>query len=447
MSNPYGFLLRYFDLPARGTTVGQEARGALATFLTMAYILFANPTILAAAGVPFEPAVACTAAAAGVCCLLMGFYANFPMALASGMGLNAIVAFQVAPLAGSWQTAMGLVVLDGALMLVLVLLGVREAAMEAIPRDLRRAMGAGIGLFIAFIGVVNGRLVVVPAGTIAGLQADPEATLPPVTHGSLSNPEAAIAMIGLIITGALLAKRVKGALIAGIAIGAALALAWGMVGIPSELRAPSLSLLFEADIRGALRPELLPLLVAFMMVDFFDTLGTATGIAEQAGLHDQSGRIHGLRRILVVDSVAAGIGGLFGVSSVTSYIESAAGVAEGARSGLHTVLVGLMFLAAVFAAPFAALVPAAATAPALILVGFLMAAQIIRIDFGRLDTAIPAFITLITLPFTFSISHGIGYGFITFTSIRVLSGRARDVHPLMYGLSLLFAAYFTWGAV
>lgn len=442
-----GFLERLFALSARGTSVQTEFRGAVATFLTMAYILFANPAILAAAGVPTESAVACTAAAAGICCLLMGLAANFPLALASGMGLNAIIAYQAAAIAGTWQIAMGLVVLDGAIILVLVLSGLREAVMDAIPRDLRRAIGAGIGLFIAFIGVVNARLVIVPPGTVAVLGKNAGAVLPPVTYGSLASPEAAVAIIGLLVTAWLMVRQVKGAIVVGILIGTALSLALGVTRLPAELHAPSFAAAFQADVAGALRFDLVPLLLAFLMVDFFDTLGTATAIAEQAGLHDEHGRILGIRRLLIVDSVSASIGGLFGVSSVTSYIESAAGVAEGARTGLHTVFVGLLFLLSIFAAPVAGIVPPAATAPALILVGFLMCAQIARIDFTRLDTAIPAFVTIVTLPLTYSISHGIGYGFIMYTGIELLSGRWREPHPLMYVLSAAFAAYFVWGRV
>ncbi len=440
-------LNRYFALDARGTTVATELRGAVATFLTTAYILFANPSILAAAGVPFESAVACTAAAAAICCVLMGTVANFPMALASGMGLNAIVAYQAAPAAGSWQAAMGLVMLDGGLILVLVLAGLREAVMEAIPRDLRRAIGAGIGLLIAFIGAVNAKLVVVPPGTVAALARDPGAVMPPVTYGSLASPEAATAMIGLALTAFLLARRVRGALVLGILASTAIALLWGIAHLPSRFDPPSFAIAFQADVAGALRWHLLPLLLAFLMVDFFDTLGTATAIAEQAGLHDRDGRIPGIRRILAVDSLGAVIGGLFGVSSVTAYIESAAGVAEGARTGLHTVFVGLFFALAIFAAPLLAVVPSCATAPALLLVGFLMCAQIARIDFAALDTAIPAFITLVTLPLTYSIAHGIGYGFITFVLIKLLSGQLREVHPLMPPLAAAFAAYFIWGQV
>jgi AGZA family xanthine/uracil permease-like MFS transporter len=427
-------LEKLFDLKGRGTTVATEARGALATFLTMAYILFVNPLILEKAGVPFQSAVACTAAAAGICSILMGLTANFPLALASGMGLNAVVAYQVAPAAGSWQTAMGLVVLDGALILILVLSGLREAVMDAIPEDLRRATGAGIGLFIAFIGLVNAKIVV--AGPPGG---------PPVTYGSLSNKGTVVALAGLAIMACLAARRVKGAIVLGILVSTALALVLGIATMPGQVRPPSFEAAFRADVRGALRPDLLPLLFAVVMVDFFDTLGTATAIADQAGLRDDRGRIPGIRSLLIVDSISAAIGGLFGASSVTAYIESAAGVSEGARTGLHSVFVGLMFLAAIFAAPLAGIVPAAATAPALVLVGFLMISQAVRIRFDELETAIPAFVTLITIPLTYSIAHGIGYGFITFVLIKVLSRKFREVHPLMYGIAAAFAVYFLLG--
>lgn len=424
----------YFDLSGRGSDFATEARGALATFLTMAYILFANPAILKAAGVPFQPAIACTALAAGVCCLLMGFGANFPIALASGMGLNAVVAFQVAPAAGSWQTAMGLVVINGLVIFLLVLTGVREAVMEVIPLDLRRAIGAGIGLFIAFIGLVNAGIVL--PGAAGG---------PPVSYGHLRDPAPAIALIGLIVTAGLFVRRITGALVIGILVSTAVALAARVAKLPTSLEPPSFSIAFQANVAGALRWDLLPLLFAMMMVDFFDTLGTATAIAEQGRLLDARGRVLGIRRILVVDSLSAAIGGLLGVSSVTSYIESAAGVAEGARTGLHSVLVGLMFLASIFLAPMAGIVPAAATAPALILVGFLMISQLAAVDFTKVDTAVPAFITLITIPLTYSIAHGIAYGFVSYVAIKLLTGRARDPHPLMYASALLFAGFLILG--
>jgi AGZA family xanthine/uracil permease-like MFS transporter len=436
---------RFFEISSRGSTLGRELRGGLATFLTMSYILVANPAILAHAGVPFASAVASTALAAGICCLLMGLVANFPLALASGMGLNAVVAFQITKAAGSWQTAMGLIFWDGVVILVLVLLGLREAMMAAIPRDLRRAIGAGIGLFIAFIGAVNARLVVVPGSTIGVLAKDPTAALPPVGAGSLAHPHAMVALAGLAFTAFLMARRVRGAILLGIGLGTGLGLLTGLSKVPDVLGWPSFELLFAADIRGALRGDLVAVLLAVLLVDFFDTLGTVTAISEAAALTDERGQVPNLRRILIVDSVAASIGGLCGASSVTSYIESAAGTAEGARTGLHSVVTGLLFLCAAFLAPIAGMIPAAATAPALILVGFLMCEPITRIDFGDLETALPAFVTLVMLPVTYSITHGIGYGFITYVAIQVLSLRWRDVHPLMYGAALLFAAYFRFG--
>lgn len=425
---------KLFDLKSRGTTVSTELRGAVATFLTMSYILVANPSILKAAGINFESAIACTAAAAGICCILMGFFANFPMALASGMGLNAVVAFQVAKTTGSWQTAMGLVVLDGLLVLVLVILGLRESVMAAIPKDLRIAIGVGIGMFIAFLGLLNAKLVVGP-GTAN----------PPVTYGSLANPQAAIALIGLLITSFLLAKRIKGAIVLGIVISTVLALIMGVTKIPTSIHMPSFDIAFKADIRGAFLLKYVPLLLSVVMVDFFDTLGTVTAIADEAGLEDENGKIPGLRNILMVDSISASIGGLFGASSVTSYVESAAGVAEGARTGLSSVFVGILFLFSILVAPFAAMIPGAATAPALILVGFLMTTQITKIDFKNLYSSIPAFVTIITIPLTYSVSHGIGYGFITYVVMKVCSGKFREVHLLMYIVSLAFAAYFILG--
>ena len=424
---------RFFDLRGRGSTFGRELRGGLATFLTMSYILFANPNILMAAGVPFAPAVACTALGAGVVCILMGLAANFPIALASGMGLNAIVAMQLAPKTGSWQAAMGLVVLDGLVVLILVLVGLREAVMHAIPRSLRLAIGAGIGLFIAFLGLVNAKIVA-PGPSAAA----------PLTFGRVNDPATIVALAGLALTAALMIWRVKGALVIGILAATGLGLAIGVAHWPKELGRPQFDILFKADLGTALQLKFLPLLFAIMIVDFFDTLGTATAIAEQAGLQGANGQIPRLRNVLIVDSLGAAIGGWFGVSSVTCYIESAAGVAEGARTGLHSVVVGVLFLLAILLAPLAAVVPAAATAPALILVGFLMIGQMVRIDFDDLETAIPAFITLLLIPLTYSIAHGIGYGFIAFTVLKILRGKYRDVHPLMHAVSAAFAAYFVW---
>jgi AGZA family xanthine/uracil permease-like MFS transporter len=439
-------LNRLFQIEARGSSVSTELRGGVATFLTMAYIVVANPAILSAAGIPTQPAIICTALAAGISCIVMGLVANFPLALASGMGLNAFIAFTAAPAMGSWQAAMGLVILDGLIILALVAAGLREAMLDAIPIDLRRAMGAGIGLFVALIGCVNAGIV-----TSSGMP------VPPIKPGSFSDPTVLITLGGVVLTGVLLARRIPGAILIGIAVcGLALHFATGSETTPSGLTesvtlfsVPTFGdvtqLIGQADVITALQFRFLPLLLTLLMVDFFDTLGTVTAIGDQANLKDDQNRIIGLRRILAVDSASAAIGGFFGVSSVTSYIESASGVSEGARTGLHTVVIGILFLLCIFAAPLVATLPAAATAPALIVVGFLMAESITKIDFTKLDIGIPAFVTLLLIPLTYSISHGIGYGLLTFVTMQIVNLRFREVHPLLYGAAAVFAVAFLWG--
>jgi AGZA family xanthine/uracil permease-like MFS transporter len=307
--------------------------------------------------------------------------------------------------------------------------------MNAIPRDLRLAIGAGIGLFIAFIGSINAKIVVY--GSAPG---------PPVAPGHLNDPVTRTALLGLLLTAVLVANRVKGALVIGILATTAIAFAYGLTHLPTEFRAPTFAgAAFHADVLSAMKLKYVPLLFAVIMVDFFDTLGTATAVAEEAGLVDERGRIPGIRRILIIDSISASIGGLLGASSVTSYIESAAGVAEGARTGLHSVFVGIFFLLAIFLAPLAGVIPAAATAPALILVGFLMISQMARINFQDPQSAIPAFLILLTIPLTYSIAHGIGYGFIAYVVIKLISGRPKDAHALLYITAAAFAAYFIWG--
>ncbi|HSV15389.1 MAG TPA: NCS2 family permease, partial [Tepidisphaeraceae bacterium] len=264
----------------------------------------------------------------------------------------------------------------------------------------------------------------------------------PLQAGSVRDHDATVAIIGLVLTAWLIARKIPGAIVVGIIVSTAVAFPLGVTHWPHTTQSISFANAFHADIRGALRWDLLPLLFAVLMVDFFDTLGTATAVGEQAGLVQKSGRVMNIRQILIVDSLAAAIGGLFGASSVTAYVESAAGVAEGARTGLHSIFVGCFFLIAIVAAPYAGVVPAAATAPALILVGFFMIAQITRIDFEDLETAIPAFLTLITIPLTYSIAHGIGYGFVAFVLIKLLSGKPRDVRPLMYAVAAAFVVYF-----
>jgi len=441
-------LNRFFHIDERGSTVGTELRGGFATFLTMAYILAANAGILTAAGVPLQPAIICTALAAGICCIAMGLLGNFPLALASGMGLNAFIAFTAAPAMGSWQAAMGLVVLDGLVISALVAAGLREAMLDAIPIDLRHAMAAGIGLFVALIGCVN-----------AGIVKSSGMLIPPVSPGSFNDPTVLVTLAGVVLTGVLLARKVPGAILIGIVVcGVVLHWTAGLNGIaevedPASESVtlfswPSLSdmsqLIGQADVMTALQFKFFPLLLTLLIVDFFDTLGTVTAIGDQANVKDAQNRVIGLRRILVVDSASAAIGGFFGVSSVTSYIESASGVSEGARTGLHSVVVGVLFLLCIFAAPLVALLPASATAPALIVVGFLMAESITKIDFTKPDIGIPAFVTLLLIPLTYSISHGIGYGLLTFVGMRIVTWRIREVHPLLCAAAVVFAVAFLW---
>lgn len=429
-------LERLFQLRERNSTVQREFRGALATFLTMAYILFVNPLILSGAGMPNDVVpslVCCTALAAGICCILMGVVANFPIALASGMGLNAVVVGIAHKDGSSWQIAMGVIVLDGLVTLLLVLGGLREAILHAIPQALRLATGAGIGLFIALIGLANAGIV-----RATGRQSDP------LAPGSWHSPETAVALIGLLITTVLMARKVRGALVIGILATTLVAFPFHVAHLPEHFATPSFKAAFHADVIGALKwPALLPVLFAVIMVDFFDTIGTATAIAEEARLIDErTGKIPRIRQLLLIDSLSASIGGMLGASSVTAYIESAAGVAEGARTGLHSVFVGVFFLLAIVLAPVATIVPAAATAPALILVGFLMIAQMAKLDFDDLETAIPAFLTMLTIPLSYSIAHGIGYGFLAFVAIKLVSFKPRQVHPLMYATAGAFAVYF-----
>lgn len=440
-------LTRFFEIEQRQTTVGREIRGGITTFLTMAYILFVNANILSAAGMPAAAVATSTALAAAVCSLIMGLWANFPLGLASGMGLNAFFAYIMVPQVGSWQTAMGLFVIDGIVILLLVIAGLREAVLDAIPKDLRMAIGGGIGLFIAFIGLQGAGLVVKHPETMvtAGKFLDPatgHVLWPPV-----------IAAIGLILIGALMLWRVTGAILIGILACTTIALLTGTTHLPPDLKTafsgPDFSVMFHADVVGALKLKPISLLIALVMsvvlVDFFDTLGTATAVAEEAGLMDDRGRIPRIRQILMVDSIAASIGGLLGASSVTGYIESASGVAEGARTGLQAVVVAILFFLAMFLAPLFGIVPACATAPALILVGFLMMAHVADINFKHFETAIPAFLTVILIPLTFSIAHGVGYGFIAQVLLSVLNGNARKVHPLLYGVAGAFVWYFWKG--
>lgn len=436
-------LERVFKLKQNGTNVRTEIGAGLVTFMTMAYIIVVNPGILSSTGMDFQSVTVATCLAAGISTLIMAFLTNYPFTMAAGMGLNGAVAFSlVAAEKLTWQVAMGVVFLEGVIITVLVLTNVREWVMNAIPLNLKRAIGVGIGLFIAFIGFRN-------AGLVAGTQ------ISLLTYGPFGRT-AIIAAIGLVLTAILMAARVKGAILIGIVLttvvaaiadvvvpGAAPLVVLPKMGQWVQLpTAKQLSTIGRLDIVGALKLSLIPWIFSFLMADFFDTMGTVVAVGGEAGLLDKQGKLPRLRRVLLADSLGAVLGGLFGCSSNTTYIESASGVAQGGRTGLTAAVVGILFLLSTFLAPIVGIVPGVATAPALILVGFLMLVVVKDIEWDNLDESIPAFLTILTIPFTGSISRGIGFGFISFVLIKVFRGKAREVHPLMYVVAAFFALDF-----
>lgn len=406
------------------------------TFMVMAYILFVNPVILGGeGGLPREQTAAVTALAAGAMSIAMGLYANMPIALASGMGLNAVVDFTMVKTVGlSWEQAMAMIFWEGVIIAILVLTRIRIAVFRAIPLALKRAIGVGIGLFIALIGATHAGLV---------KPGFPEA--PILVDLEIGKPTTVVALIGLVLTGALLVARLRAAILLGIILTTLVGAAFGVTPLPRALvAAPDFSQVGNIDFGAILRIAIWPAIFAIMLSDFFDTMGTMVSVAGEAGLLDEKGEVPRGNRVLLVDSIAAAVGGLLRASSVTSYIESAAGVAAGGRTGLTAVVTGLLFLACIFIAPLAGIVPAAATAPALIVVGFYMMTVVKDIPWNDPVEALPAFVTLLFIPITFNITRGIGYGFILYTVLMVLSGRAREVHPLMYAVSVAFAVSFAF---
>jgi AGZA family xanthine/uracil permease-like MFS transporter len=428
-------LERLFTLAKRGTNVRTELAAGLTTFMTMAYIIFVNPSVLGNIPALAEngPALAAaTCLAAALPCLLMGLWTNTPLALAPGMGLNATVAFGLCLGKGiSWQTAMGVIVVEGLIITLLVLTRTREAVMDAIPLPLKQAISVGIGLFIALIGLVNSGLIRMNIATA------------PLTFGSFQDRGVQVAALGLLLTIVLFALRWRASLLLGIIATTLIALSVGVQKPPALLyQLPAFSTFGRFDLPGALQAGLWSSILAFLMSDFFDTMGTVIGVGQQANLVDQEGRVARLRDILLVDSLAAVWGGVCGASSCTSYIESASGVAVGGRTGLMTVTVGVLFLLSLFLAPLVGIVPPQATAPALILVGFLMFASVREIAFDRMEESLPAFVTILTIPLTYSIAHGIGYGFLTYLIVLLAQRRWRDLNPILIGISLLFTLSF-----
>jgi AGZA family xanthine/uracil permease-like MFS transporter len=461
----------FFKISERGSTVGREVRGGIVTFFTMAYIVVLNPLILGYAqdvngdylgggANPNLPVIAAgTALVAGVLTILMGTVANFPLALATGLGLNAFLAFAVASQM-TWADAMGLVVLEGLLILVLVLTGFRKAVFHAVPAQLKVAISVGIGLFIALIGFVD-------AGFVRRIP-DAANTSVPVQlgqTGQLAGWPVLVFVFGLVLLIGLWVRRVKGAILISIIVTTVAAIVVETIGslgkapetstgwaltVPAwpgdVFDLPDFATLGEFSLLGSFESvgvvSALLLIFTLMLADFFDTMGTMTAIGAEAGLLDDEGTPPNAQRILVVDSLAAVAGGAAGVSSNTSYIESASGVGEGARTGLASVVTGVLFLLTIFFAPLVAVIPSEAAVPALVLVGFLMMQQVTGIAWDDLELAIPAFLTIVLMPFTYSISVGIGAGFVSFVLIKLVLGKFRELHPLMYVVAALFVVYF-----
>jgi adenine/guanine/hypoxanthine permease len=424
----------WFQLRAHGTRVRTEVVAGITTFLTMAYILFVNPEILAAAGMPRDSVFVATCLAAAIGSLVMGLLANYPIALAPGMGLNAYFAFVVVGTLGySWQAALGAVFLSGCLFVLVSLFRVREWVVNAIPKSLKFGISAGIGLFLAIIGMTN-----------AGLVAASPATL--ITLGDLHQPAPLYALAGLVLIVALQARRITGGVVIGILAVTTVAVALGHAPFAGVFAPPpSLAPTFlQLDLAGALDAGLIAVVLTFFLVELFDATGTLIGVAHRAGLLDEQGRLPRLKRALLADSTAIVAGAALGTSSTTAYIESAAGTSAGGRTGLTAVVVALLFLAALWIAPLAGTVPKFATAPALIYVAVLMARGLADLDWGDLTEAAPAVLCALAMPFSFSIAHGIALGFVSYAAIKLLSGRWREVGVAVWVIALVFVAKFVW---
>jgi AGZA family xanthine/uracil permease-like MFS transporter len=422
----------YFGLRDRGTSVRTEAVAGVTTFLTMAYILFVNPDILAAAGMDRGAVFVATCVAAAVGTLIMGLYANYPIALAPGMGLNAYFAYGVVLGMGhTWQVALGAVFLSGVLFVILTLLPIREQIINAIPMSLKMSISAGIGLFLGIIALKN-----------AGVVVDHPVTL--VTIGNVTQPTVILAAIGFVAMVALASRRVPGSIVIAILGVTAAGIAFGLSPFGGIVSAPpSVAPTFlQMDVVGAFQVGLIAIVFAFLFVDLFDTAGTLVGVSHRAGLLDSQGRLPRAGRALLADSTATVVGAAMGTSTVTSYIESAAGTNAGGRTGLTAVVVGLLFLAALFVSPLALSVPAYATAPALLFVACLMARGLTEIDWEDPTEYAPAVVAAVSMPLTFSIAHGIALGFITYAGVKLLSGRAKELHPVVAVLAVLFCVKF-----
>ena len=425
---------RFFEISVRGSSIRTEINAGITTFLTMAYIIVVNPTILGDAGVPFSGAMFATCVAAAVGTLLMGFLTNYPFAMAPGMGINAYFAYTVVlTMKYDWHVALGAVFISGVVFMILTLIRVRALIVDAIPLTLKTAVAAGIGLFIAFIGLKNAGVIVASPATFVRL-------------GEITSAPVALALLGLVLTGALMARGYKGAMIVSIIAVTVAAIAFGFATRPTSIvQKPDWhSTVFQLDIRGALRLGLFDVIFVFLFVDMFDTIGSLMGLGRQAGMLTPDGKLPKINRALFSDAAATTAGAVLGTSTITPYVESATGVTEGGKTGLTAVVVAAFFLLATFLAPLAGAVPAIATAPALIIVGVLMIHATQDVNWSDLTEGIPAFLTMIAMPLTFSIANGLALGFILYPLMKVLTGKWREPSPLVYVLAALFVLRFAY---
>jgi adenine/guanine/hypoxanthine permease len=422
-----GFIERYFRLAENNTTVRREMLGGLTTFMTMAYIIVVNPQMLAQSGMPAEGVLFATCVSSAIATLVMGLWANYPLALAPGMSLNAYFTYSVClGMHVRWQTALGAVFISGVLFLLLTVTRVREQIVNGIPNSLKHSTVVGIGLFIAFVGLRNAKIVVANPATFVSL-------------GDFSDHHVQMACLGLLLTLVLMARKVSGAILLGIMGTTLAAILFKMAHWPAALVSlPRPAGTFLAlDVRGALDLGLFEIIFAFLFVDLFDNVGTLVGVCQQAGLV-KDGRIPRVGRVLMADAAGTLVGSLTGTSTITSYIESAAGVAAGARTGLSSVLVAALFLAAMFFSPVATAIPPFATAPALILVGALMAQSVMQVDWPDFTEAFPAFVVILVMPLAFSIATGLSLGVICYTIVKVAAGKTRDISVVVWALAILF---------
>ena len=429
------FLSNYFKFKEKETNLKSETIGGITTFLTMAYALFLIPSVLAEAGMPQGSVFVATGLAAALGTLIMGIFANFPMGLAPGVGLNAFFAYSVCLGMGiKWEVALSGVLASGIIFLIISATGLREMIIKAIPTNLKFAVSAGIGLFIAFIGLKNAGIVVANSATFVGL-------------GDLTDPTVLLSIFGVIAISIFMVRGSKIAIFLGMGLTAIVGMITGLIDMPTSVVSmpPSMAPTFGAAIKNIgniFNPEMILVIFTFLFMDFFDTAGTLVAVGSKVGLLKKDGSIENGSKALLADSVATCIGSIFGTTNTTSYVESLSGASVGAKTGFSSVVVGGLFLVSLFFSPLLTVITSAVTAPALIIVGSLMCSSLKEIEWERAEIAIPSFLTILLMPLTYSIGEGIACGFLTYVILMIFKGKAKKVHPVMYVLSLLFIVYF-----